>query len=355
MKCTLSTLAVAALSAFFVSNADARGNFVPTTNLAGFKKPAPTTVDFDATNAEFALLSSSEVTKTPHSLKTRGGNSLITPAKINLSFYAELGWTISISIFMLLWLYSMKMYDSSPTDYVDKFPNFNKMVLRDGFCINPNPSGPSGLGTLKLCGIADALLIICSYFAYKDKLHIGKNRTIFFFCAGYTFLHGSLHFLEINGKGDIWNPNKSLWQNALSVGSLTLITAITPMGISDNFKQANKKGGLIIGITAWIAFVLLYIVGIKDMAYALTYINVTIFLSLFGSRTFLFKKDDPKRLKYYTGSSVLLTVLAVTANIVVMCIEPLVCKAWFASVGGHIWFDVTLWLMFMSVMALKED
>uniref|UniRef100_A0A6S8YPN0 Uncharacterized protein n=1 Tax=Chaetoceros debilis TaxID=122233 RepID=A0A6S8YPN0_9STRA len=139
--------------------------------------------------------------------------------------------------------------------------------------------------------------------------------------------------------------------NLLGVGLMTLITAFTPIGIKGAFDDAGKEGGLAAGVAAWIGFVIYYVIGIKEKVYALTYINVTIFLSIFGARTLLLKKNDEKRLGFYMGPSVLATVIAATANIVVMCFEPLACKDWFASVGGHIWFDVTLWLFMMSVMA----
>lgn len=176
---------------------------------------------------------------------------------------------------------------------------------------------------------------------------------IYFGSAAYTLIHGSVHFFEIDQTGTIWDSTKSLGTNVLGVGLMTLITAFTPIGIKGVFEDAGKEGGLVAGITAWIAFVAYYVIGIKEKVYALTYINVTIFLSIFGARTLLLKKNDEQRLNFYMGPSVLLTVLAMTANIAVMCIEPLACKAWFASVGGHIWFDVTLWLMMMSIMTWK--
>mmetsp|Transcript_18771 Transcript_18771/g.26027 ORF Transcript_18771/g.26027 Transcript_18771/m.26027 type:complete len:344 (-) Transcript_18771:523-1554(-) len=282
-------------------------------------------------------------------VESRGGE-LITTARTRLSYYAELAWTAGIAIFMVLWLRSKSLYDSNPGSYTDEFPHFNEMVLKDGFCINPTPSGPSGLGTLKLCGIADALLIAGSYLFFKDKLDLGSNKLIFYGSAGYTLLHGAIHFFEVDQTGIIWDPNNSLATNLLGVGLLAVITAFTPIGINSAFESAGKKGGLAAGIATWIAFVLFYALGIKEKVYALTFINVTIFLSIFGARTFLLNKDDESRLDFYMGPSVLASVIAITANIVVMCFEPLACKDWFASVGGHIWFDVTLWFMMMSVM-----
>lgn len=90
--------------------------------------------------------------------------------------------------------------------------------------------------------------------------------------------------------------------------------------------------------------------GIQEKVFALTFINVTIYLSIFGARALVFDKNDERRLDFYSGKTAMATILAATANMVVMCFEPLVCKNWFASVGGHIWFDVTLWMMMMSVM-----
>lgn len=65
-------------------------------------------------------------------MKTRGGD-LITAASSRLSYYAELMWTVGIAIFMVFWLRSKSQFESSPNTYVDEFPNFNEMVLKDGF------------------------------------------------------------------------------------------------------------------------------------------------------------------------------------------------------------------------------
>lgn len=65
-------------------------------------------------------------------MKTRGGD-LITAASTRLSYYAELVWTVGIAIFMVVWLRSKSQYDASPSTYVDEFPNFNEMVLKEGF------------------------------------------------------------------------------------------------------------------------------------------------------------------------------------------------------------------------------
>ena len=130
-----------------------------------------------------------------------------------------------------------------------------------------------------------------------------------------------------------------------------MVTEFLNYDLKTEHHQVGKNGGIVVGVAAWVAFILFYMFGIKEKVYALTYINVTIFFPIFGSRALLLKKKDPKRLDFYMGPSVLKTIIATTANIVVMCFEPLACKDWFASVGGHVWFDVTLWLMLMSVMA----
>eukprot|EP01083_Nonionella_stella_P074159 201052_1 len=140
------------------------------------------------------------------------------------------------------------------------------------FSINPAPSGPSGLGTLKLCGIADALLIIGSYFVFKDKLDIGNNKIVYYGSAAYTVVHGAVHFFEIDQSGQIWTSDQSMGMNLLGVGLMTLITAFTPIGINSAFKQAGKEGGLAAGVAAWIGFVIYYVFGIKEKVYALTYI-----------------------------------------------------------------------------------
>lgn len=304
-----------------------------------------------------AFLSPEAQTKavaTRSDVSSRGG-SLVTTALTKLTYYAEVVWTIGIAIFMVVWLRSKSQYDAANAGgsaYVDELPNFNKQVLKEGFCINLDNSATFlGLGTFKLCGIADLLLVIGSYFLYKDRLDIGNNKLIFYGSAGYTLLHGAVHGFEVDQTGQLVSPDNSTFMNVLGVFLLAAITGFTPIGIKGIFDDAGKKGGDLVAIGAWIFFVAFYALGIKEKVYALTYINVTIYLSIFGTRAFLLGKDNEDRLNFYSGNNKLATVIAATANIIVMCMEPLACKDWFASVGGHLWFDVTLWLFMMSIMA----
>lgn len=282
--------------------------------------------------------------------RVRGGISkAVTP---ELTFYMDIFWTVLVAVFMVYWLQSKQLFQSLGPKYVDEFPNFNTQVLTDGFCIAQDKSTTLwGLGTLKLCGIVDAILIVASYFIYKDSFNVGNNKLIYTAAAAYTVVHGAIHGFEVDQTGKIWDlANNSLIQNVSGVFLLALITLFTPIGIKDIFDQAKKPNGLLVGGIAWIGFVLYYMFGIQEKVYALTYINVTIFLSIFGTRALVFKKNDPERLSFYQGASTIAMIIAATANIIVMCFEPLACKDWFAGVGGHIWFDITLWLFLMSNM-----
>lgn len=297
--------------------------------------------------------------KEPSSSKTssiakvsRGGDfsETVSTVRTAVTYYFDIIWTLAVSIFMIVWLKSKSLYDTSlegGAPYADELPNFNKMVLKDGFCIDDKFLQ---IGTLKVCGLVDLLLVVGSYFFYKDRLPLENNKVKFYASAAYTLLHGSVHGFEIDQTGKIWDKDNGLPMNILGVFLLAAITSFTPIGINDVFKQAGKEGGLVAGVSAWIAFIALYVFGIKEKVYALTFINVTIYLSIFGARALVFPKDDERRLDFYSGRYRLFTILAATANIVVMCFEPLACKSWFAAVGGHAWFDVTLWLFMMSIL-----
>lgn len=278
-----------------------------------------------------------------------GSAESVSPA---FTYYMDIFWTGLTVVFMAVWLMSMQKFNNSSYENV-KFPFFNKQVLIDGFCLAQEKSETLfGLGTLKLCGIVDLLLVTFSYFKYKDSFDVegSNNKLIYFASAAYTLFHGSIHGFEVDQTGRLVSDENGLVMNIVGVVVLALITAITPIGIKGNFDQAEKPGGLATGIAVWLGLVAFYAIGIQEKVFALTFINVTIFLSIFGSRALVFDKDDEKRLDYYQGKTIMATILAATANIVVMCFEPLVCKNWFASVGGHIWFDVTLWMLMMSLM-----
>lgn len=354
-------IALCALSFSAVSGV-AEAKFAPT-SFVGKKQKTPSN---DVSQLNEALLSSRGGSASSHSnvsvtkrsgeawklsslvSRVRGGIAeSVTP---EFTFYMDIFWTVLVTAFMYLWLNSRSIFESS-TEYPDTFPNFNKQVLVDGFCIEQNKEDTLlGLGTLKWCGIVDAFLIISSYFKYKDTFSVGNNKLVYYGSAAYTLIHGLIHGLEVDQTGLIWSENNSLFENISGVALLALITGFTPIGIKSNFDAAGKENGLLVGVAAWIGFVLYYMFGIKEKVYALTYINATIFLSIFASRALVFKKDDPNRTQFYFGKSIMATIIALTVNMIVMAFEPLVCKDWFAGVGGHVWFDVTLWLMMMSMM-----
>jgi len=341
-------VALCALALLAVPGFTEAKKFAPTSFVA--KKPSHS-ADVALTDALLAPEGVDKVSASNLSSvsSSRGGGIIasIKESLMGLTWYMDIIWSVAIVIFMVVWLKSKSLYDSDPTNYPDALPNFNKQVLEDGFCINREATG---LGTLKKCGIADAILIIVSYFIYKDQLAIPFNKSLFTVSVLYTIVHGLIHFLEVDQTGQIWSDENSMALNLAGVGLLGLITCFTPIGINKTFNDVGKAGGLAVGIAAWIAFILFYAMGIKEKVYALTYINVTIFLSIFGARALLMGKDDKQRLEFYSGKSILMTIIAATANIAVMVFEPLACSGWFAGVGGHVWFDVTLWLFLMSAM-----
>eukprot|EP00553_Chaetoceros_curvisetus_P009945 CAMPEP_0204617644 /NCGR_PEP_ID=MMETSP0717-20131115/4551_1 /ASSEMBLY_ACC=CAM_ASM_000666 /TAXON_ID=230516 /ORGANISM="Chaetoceros curvisetus" /LENGTH=348 /DNA_ID=CAMNT_0051631217 /DNA_START=38 /DNA_END=1084 /DNA_ORIENTATION=- len=341
--------AIAAL-ALLAASGVTEAKFAPSTFVA--KKTAGANPALK--EAFLAKESSSKAVSTRADVSSRGGD-LVTAAMTRLTFYAEVIWTIGISVFMFLWLRSKGEYEAGTpkgSGYSDTFPNFNKQVLQEGFCINLNKADTFlGLGTFKICGIADLILVVGSYFLYKDRLDIGNNKLIYYGSAGYTLLHGAVHGFEVDQTGQLVSDENSPAMNALGVFLLAAITCFTPIGIKGIFEDCGKEGGLMYGVAAWIFFVAFYALGIKEKVYALTYINVTIFLSIFATRVFLMGRKDENRLNFYMGNNKMATVIAASANILIMCCEPLVCKDWFASVGGHLWFDVTLWLFMMSIMA----
>ncbi len=357
MKLLNSSIAVLLLSlATFSSVSEAK--FAPTTfvgkSKASFPKEASLSEVLGEPEQEQARAhpkSKSKSLSTLSSLMRLAGGSTesLTPA---FTFYMDVFLTGLTVVFMALWFKSMNKFNLDREGYEGVFPNFDRTVLDDGFCIHQEPKETLfGLGTLKLCGIADLLLVISSYFKYKDTFSPdNKNKLIYFVSAGYTLLHGAVHFFEIGTSGKLVSDEHSLARNVLGVVLLAAITAPTLLGINDAFDKADKKGGMALGIAAWIGFAAFFALFIQYKVFALTFINATIFLSIFGARALVLDKDDERRLNVMRARIGLPFILAATANIVVMFFEPLVCENWFASVGGHIWFDVTLWILWMSVM-----
>ena len=265
------------------------------------------------------------------------------------TYYADLIWGGGTLVFLVLWIRSLLLFQKP--NYPDEFPNFNKMVLKAGFCnaIDPSPWPP----TQTLCGIVDLLLVIGSYFLLGDavKTPEGGLKPAYLASIIYTLIHGATHYsVQINpdiSTGPLWDPN-NLAMSIIGTALMSVVMIFAPLLLYFLLETVNVSNALPIAGGYWAAVIAIFAIFLNDKAFALTYINVTIFLTIFGLRPFLIGKDtteDIEKRVSMTPLSLPLFLVSTSFAIGIMCMEPLVCKSWFESIGGHVWFDIALFVM----------
>jgi len=342
MKVPSSLLAVALLSALSSTGVHARSvDFAPSSNIkynpSRFQKQAfkPASNDLQARGGGPVTVVTDEARRI---------------AKVTYLF--DKIWAGATLIFLILWVKSLMNFQDS--DYVDTFPNFNKMVLEDGFCnkISPAPFPP----TQTLCGIVDLILVVGSYFILGDKVKgaDGKLSMGFLTSAIYTLIHGATHYsVQKNpgiAKGPLWIPG-DLKMSIIGTVLMSVVMIFAPALLYLILDSIDVENALSISGGYWVAIIAFFAVFLKNKAFALTYINVTIFLTFFGLRSLLIKADTDKDIETRAGQTpkqLKMYLITTSLAIGLMCMEPLVCKDWYESIGGHVWFDFGLFLMLMS-------
>ena len=137
--------------------------------------------------------------------------------------------------------------------------------------------------------------------------------------------------------------------------------SFVPLIIKTNFDASPKTKDFkftnpVAVFFVWLISVWAYGFVFNQREYALTYINVVIFLLYYGTRALLIGIKTPEDIKarevalddrfpnFWFGQ---LTTIVV---IFIMCSEPLFCDGWFGKAGGHVLFEVALYSYLMSAV-----
>lgn len=199
-------------------------------------------------------------------------------------------------------------------------------------------------------------MVIGSYFFAKSK---GKESSpLFMLGAIYTIIHGSVHYSIFSNPGLSTGPF-----DALSTTILSLILIFCPLGlfgVLDVAPQTKSKGIVSpISVATWLGCVAACYFIFEKKDYALTFINVSIFLLMYAAKTLLLglKDDDQIAARDAFDATFFknygLGQLATLFVIFIMCIEPFSCGGWFGNAGGHLLFDIALY-PYLMVAALAE-
>ena len=293
---------------------------------------------------------------------------IIRRAKI--SFVVDVVLACATFGFLYMWVSPTKATAQSQSSasspaYYKRNKYFSPYFLEHGFC----DSTPDHFHTQRNCAYLDWTVSIFSLtliiLMVKRRRHHHQYDTNLLQMLGhgvlYPFVHGTAHWMVSKGWIDpqqqIQHPNQMLFLAAiLAVGPATVVSEL-------QFKSLHNP---IILATIFVVLdgflVWFFVHQIKSGVMVLLYINVVTNLLLFCTRIVLFnpftsdKSSSQKAIEYrndffgpkYFYQSLVTMILMV----VVMLIEPTQCGSnyppmmgWFAKIGGHWWFDVTLSLI----------
>jgi len=297
--------------------------------------------------------------KLTSSLPERGGSAAIVTssepsAQTVWSYYSDMAITVVIGGFAFCWIKSILANDKGELGV--GFPFFEKSVLDSGFCNkvfeNPGTRGPL---TKKNCFYADCAMVIGSYFLAKSK---NKERTpLFLLGAIYTIIHGSVHYNVFSDPSSSTGP-----LDPLSTIILSFILIFCPLGLYEVLEvapQVSKDASLPLSVVTWLGCVAVYYFIFRKKDYVLPYINLSALLPMYAAKTLLLGLRDEEQIaerdnfdaKFFKNFR--LGQIATWFLIFIMCSEPFSCGTWFGDAGGHLLFDVALYI-YLMVRALAE-
>ena len=247
------------------------------------------------------------------------------------SYYADLVWSLANLLFLLAWVFFQPQV-------------FSHTFLEQGFC-NKDPAVMPWT-TQYQCFRVDlsAAAAVCM-LGVVCRLPL-DTRTAVAWGNGvlYPVAHGFAHWAVYHGL----LPSNQNVEQPIEVLGLATILIMGPIGVYSNLKRKKwtTKRSLLLALVLELLLVGVFLCFFRKGVYALLYINVSINLVLMGSRMLLFGPNDVEERLEIFGPNVYTLVAAVTTVMLVMWIEPTTqCDTWFASAGGHVWFDAALAVM----------
>jgi len=165
-----------------------------------------------------------------------------------------------------------------------------------------------------------------------------------FSTASYLVGHAYGHYIVATGMHP---PGSEINESAADTLLLALLLCIGPIGMAIIFVNAGYQKSFAIGLSllTGIATMLTFILALRKRVYVLPYLNVSITLTMTVSKLVCVgassARDVSERVDMEGFFSKLLMHSAIVA---LMWAEAAGCDTFFSAIGGHIWFDVVLFL-----------
>lgn len=270
--------------------------------------------------------------------------------KATITYYLEIFFGVITVVYLasLISAVSERRGEEPPNIISWLAVSFSEEFTKDGFC-----NGEIlGVATQLACFIFDAAMAAAILIGLanisKDELKISILHNLGH--AAFLVFHGVVHLLVHLGILDTDAKTSDKWITILAIfvmvglGPLFLFVILRP-----KFEQA-KWVPVVAAIVLEVILVYAYLAYIDYGIWALTYINISAFIGIFPLRPFLYKKDDISRIELYDRGNFALGLFSLAFMFAVIILEATLCDG-FKKIGGHVWFDKSLFLVGVTNIA----
>lgn len=167
------------------------------------------------------------------------------------------------------------------------------------------------------------------------------GNVIYFLAHSY----GHYTFSTVVNKQQFTSDSESTAEKIQSAIILTFILSIGPLRAASFLIEAKKLSPLHAYIMA--GSILTILVGLYHLilyhpSYALLYINISIILSISLPKLLFVQCTSEQDVKLRSKEGVLIRLLSRLIVLIVIVCEPFFCDVFFARIGGHFLFDLSL-------------
>jgi hypothetical protein len=217
---------------------------------------------------------------------------------------------------------------------------FDPLYLKNGFCNAPEWPTQMWSGYFDFSMAALVAILIEG----KEKWGL----------IAYLVVHGNAHLQIHRGEMDV-TENMS----PKDIITLTIVLAMGSFWIYTSMartKRYSKEMAIGLSVFSLGFMVWVFAACFQKSVYGLTYINIAITLCFVISRLWFMgcttDQDVQVRSRSVHDKYLYPQICSLFFLTFIMLSEPIACSWWFASIGGHFWFDVSLFL-YMAVGLLN--
>eukprot|EP00574_Skeletonema_japonicum_P013134 CAMPEP_0201718838 /NCGR_PEP_ID=MMETSP0593-20130828/4275_1 /ASSEMBLY_ACC=CAM_ASM_000672 /TAXON_ID=267983 /ORGANISM="Skeletonema japonicum, Strain CCMP2506" /LENGTH=328 /DNA_ID=CAMNT_0048209225 /DNA_START=14 /DNA_END=1000 /DNA_ORIENTATION=- len=271
-----------------------------------------------------------------------------------LSYGLDILNCTAVILLLFCWLSDMNHFNPTTTttagsnannDNVDSLLFLSKSFLTNGFCLAPKIFDNTHFSCAAFDFFCACICILAILLAKqrsnnnkKDKSKILPGNVIYFLAHAY----GHYKFSTVVNTSDWEESTAEKIQSAIT---LSFILSIGPLNAASVLIKAKKlspphayiMAGSIVTILVGVYYFIL-----NHPSYALLYINISIILSISLPKLLFVKYTSEEDVQLRSKEGVLIRLVSQLIVLTVIVCEPFFCDVFFAGIGGHFLFDLSL-------------